>query len=93
MEPAVDEHAAVAGGEDKTVAIQPAGGIGVVDKGVAIENGADLGAAKRKAEMAGIALMDGVHGEAAGLVGSESEDIGLEFHALKWVLSERKITN
>jgi hypothetical protein len=46
-----------------------------------VKDGADLGAAERQTEVAGGALVDGVNGEAAGLVSSESEDFGLEFHA------------
>jgi hypothetical protein len=33
------------------------------------KGGADFGRAERQAKVAGVALMDGVHGEATGLVG------------------------
>ena len=69
------------GGEDKTVAIEPARSIGIVRQNVTVKNSANLSAAKRKSEVAGGTLMDGVHGEATGLVSGESENFSLEFHA------------
>ena len=50
---------------------------------MAEKDGADLGAAERQAEVAGGAGVDGVHGEAAGLVGGLFEDVGLEGHRRK----------
>ena len=83
MQPGVEEHRAVAGGEDEAVAVEPARLVGIVDERVAVEDGADFGAAERQAEVAGGGFVDGVHGEAAGLVGSLGEDVGLELHE-KW---------
>jgi hypothetical protein len=41
---------------------------------------ADFGGAEGQAEVAGIALMDGVHGEATGLVGGLGEEGEIEGH-------------
>ena len=80
VQPAVKEHRAMARGEDEAVAVQPARLVGIVHEGVAVEHGADLGAAQRQAEVAGGTLVDGVNGEAAGLVGGLGENLSLEFH-------------
>ena len=45
VQPGVKEHAPVTGRENEIVAINPARLIGVVPEGMAIENGAHLGAA------------------------------------------------
>jgi hypothetical protein len=54
VKPGVKEHAAVAGREDKAVAVEPARLLRVQVEGVAEEDGADLGAAERQAEVAGL---------------------------------------
>ncbi len=46
----------------------------------AVEGGADFGGAEREAEVAGVTLMDGVHGEATGLVGGLGEEGEVECH-------------
>ena len=64
----------------ETVAVEPAGGVGAVGECAAVEGGADLGCAEGEAEVAGVALMDGVHGEATGLVGGLGEEGEVECH-------------
>jgi hypothetical protein len=54
-----------------------------VREGAAVEGGADLGGAEREAKVAGVALMDGVHGEATGLVGGLCEEGEVECHREK----------
>ena len=80
VEPGVDEHRAVAGGEHEAVAVEPAGGAGAVRERAAEKGCADFGGAEGQAEVAGIALMDGVHGEATGLVGGLGEEGEIEGH-------------
>ncbi len=70
MQPAVEKHGAVAGRENKPVAVQPAWRVRVVIESFAEKNGTDFGAAERKSEVAGVTSVDGVHGKATGLVGS-----------------------
>ena len=67
VQPAVEEHRAVACGKDEAVAVEPAGGVRVEIHAFAEKDGTDFGAAERQAEVAGIAGVDGVHGETAGL--------------------------
>ena len=80
VEPRVKKHAAVAGGEDEAVTVEPARALGVVDEGVAEKDGADLGGAERETEVTGGAGVDGVDGEAAGLVGGLGQEVGLQGH-------------
>lgn len=63
----------MAGREDKAVAVGPAGGVGVVRERVAVKHGADLSTAERETEVAGVAFMDGINGEATGLIGGLGE--------------------
>ena len=77
MQPAVEEHAAVACGEDEAVAIQPAGLIGIEAHGGAEENGSDVRRAKREAKVAGFAFRDGVHGQPTGVAGCDFERSGV----------------
>ena len=51
-----------------------------MDQRMAIEHGPDLGAPEWQAEVAGGTLVDGVDGEATGLIGGLGENVGLEFH-------------
>lgn len=67
--------------EDETVAVQPARLIGMIMEGVAEENGADLRATERQAEMPGLAGVHGIHGEAAGFSGGARKGIKLESHS------------
>ena len=73
VQPAVEEHRAMAGGEHETVAVQPLGRIRVKAHGFAEQHRADLGTAKREAEVAGVTGVDGIHGEATGFIGGLSE--------------------
>jgi hypothetical protein len=80
MEPGVKEHRAVAGREDKAVAVGPAGFVGVVRQQVAVKHGTNFSAAQGQAEVAGGAFVHGVDGKATGLGGSLGKDLGLKFH-------------
>ena len=69
VDPGVDEHRAVAGGQHEAVTVDPGGRGGVVAQEVAVEHGADFGGAEGEAEVAGMTGGHGVHGEAAGFGG------------------------
>ena len=77
MQPAVEEHAAVACGEDEAVAVQPARLVGIEAHRRAEENGSDIRRAKREAEVAGFAFRDGVHGQPTGVAGCDFERSGV----------------
>ena len=77
VEPAVEEHAAVACGEDEAVAVQPAGRIGIEAHQGSEENGPDVRRAKREAEVAGFAFRNGVHGQSTGVAGGEFKRRGV----------------
>ena len=62
VKPAVQEHAAVAGGEDKAVAVDPVGIIRIHGKGMSEESRSDLGCPKGKPQVTGTACMDGIDG-------------------------------
>ena len=70
----------MAGGEDESVAIEPARVVGILLEGVSIKDCADFRATEREAEMAGIAGMDGIHGETASFGGGAGERVGVDFH-------------
>ncbi len=53
-------------GEDKPIAIQPAGFRRIVTQGVSKKDRAYLSATQRKPEMSGGTGVNGIHGEAAG---------------------------
>ena len=73
VQPAVEEHRAMTGGEDEAIAIQPLGVRRVVPERVAEEHGADLGAAERQAEVAALARVNGVDREPSGDGGCAGE--------------------
>ena len=75
MQPAVEEHRAVARRENEAVAVEPLRVRGIALQRLAEEHRAHFRRAERQAEVAGIALVHGVHGEAAGLVGGFLEDV------------------
>ena len=69
VQPAVKKHRAVARREHEAVAVEPLRRIRVVAHGFTEQHRADLGTAKRKAEVAGVTGVDGIHGEATGFIG------------------------
>src|SRR5581483_6250950 len=80
VQPAIEKHRTVAGGEDEAVAVDPARILRIMHEGVAVKDGADLGATQGQAKVAGIGLVHGIHGEATGLVGGFGENFSLELH-------------
>ena len=77
VEPAVEEHAAVACGEDEAVAVQPVWLIRIEAHYGAEENGSDVRRAKREAKVAGFAFRDGVHGQSTCVAGGDFERSGV----------------
>jgi hypothetical protein len=55
----------VAGGEDETVAVRPLGIVGVVFQEFREQDRGDVGGAHRQAGMAGLGLLDRIHGQGA----------------------------
>ena len=74
VQPGVDEHGAMACGEDKTIAVQPFWIGGVALEGFAEKDGTDFCGAERESEVAGVALVDGIHGETTGFIGGLGEE-------------------
>jgi hypothetical protein len=64
----------MAGAEDEAVTIEPLGICGIALEGFAEKDGTDFGAAEGEAEVAGGALVHGIHGETTGFVGGLSEE-------------------
>ena len=83
MQPAVEEHRAVAGGQHEAVAVEPAGLVGVVHQRMAVKHGADFRRPERQTEVAGGTFMNGIDGEAAGLGGGQGKNLSLKFHGRK----------
>ena len=69
VQPRVKEHRAVARGKHEAIAVQPGRFLRVVGHRLAPEHGTDFGGAQREAQVARLGSGDGVHGQAAGLVG------------------------
>ena len=65
----IEQHRAMAGREDETVAIGPCRVGGIEFQKFGEQNGRDVGGAHRQAGMAGIRLLDGVHGKATDRIG------------------------
>ena len=63
--------------ENEAVAVQPPGVSRVADEAFAKEHGPHVSGPEWQAQMAGIAFMDGVHGETTGLIGSGLEECGI----------------
>lgn len=63
MEPRVEKHTAVAGGENKAVTVEPPGLLGIVTQGHPKKNGTNFGAPQRQAQMARFAGIYSVNGE------------------------------
>ncbi len=70
----------MARGQHEAIAVQPFGVIGALDQRVAEQHGADLGAAERQAQMATLAGMYRVDGEASSDGGGLSEYVFSKRH-------------
>ena len=75
MEPCVEEHAAVTGGEHETVAVEPAGIRRINLQCLTEENGPNVCGSKGKAEVTRLAGGDGVNGDTAGIAGGKLKDL------------------
>mmetsp|Transcript_8408 Transcript_8408/g.18416 ORF Transcript_8408/g.18416 Transcript_8408/m.18416 type:complete len:493 (+) Transcript_8408:785-2263(+) len=73
VQPRVEEHGAVARRENEAVAVDPCRVRRVVNHFLAIEDGANLGAAKWQTHVTGLSLGDGIDREATRLVGGLSK--------------------
>ncbi len=80
VQPGVEEHAAVSGGENETVPIEPAGLLRIVRERVPEQHGADIGGAERETEMTGGTRGHRVDRETAGLGCRLGEKVGFERH-------------
>ena len=78
VEPRVKEHLTVAAREDKAVAVKPQGGCRIVaETTCAVEHSADVGTAKREAEVARTAGMNRIDRESTSLGRCLGENIYL----------------
>ena len=73
VQPRVEEHRAMAGREDEPIAVEPLGVRRGMPERVPEEHGANLGAAQGQAEVAALALVHGVEGEATSDGGRAGE--------------------
>ncbi len=74
VEERVDEHGAVASGEDETIAVGPLRIGGVVAEKLCPKNGGEIGAAHGEAGMARVSFFYGIDGEDADCVGDQIFD-------------------
>ncbi len=70
----------MSGGENKTIAIEPAGFIGIVVENGTKEGGPDFGATERETQMTGTAGVNGVEGETARFIGRPAKRLSVDFH-------------
>src|SRR5262249_14224722 len=75
VEPRVEEHRAVTGREDETVAVEPLRVRRAISERVAVEDGTYLRAPEGQAQVAAGAGVDGVDGEPAGGGGRLGENV------------------
>src|SRR5438067_1730129 len=67
----------MSGGENETVAVEPFGMSRIALQKISEEHRPDFCRTKRQAQMAGIALVHGIHGEATSFVGGFLEKSGV----------------
>jgi hypothetical protein len=72
----------MARGEDKAIAIQPAGFRRVVYEGVPEKNGPDLSAPKGETKVARRTGVDGIHGQTTGFSGGALQSFSRKIHSL-----------
>ena len=80
MQPAVEEHAAMARGQDEAVAVEPAGLVRDCAPGRGRRARRRSRRPERQAEMAGGGLVDGVDGQPARLGAGPGEDFCVKLH-------------
>jgi len=80
MQPGVKKHRAMSRAQDETITIQPFRIGGIVTQRVAVKSSTDFRTTEREAEVTGITDVNGVHGEAPGLVGRLREGSEIECH-------------
>ncbi len=88
VEPRIEKHGAVSGRENKTVAVNPTRAFRIVLECVTIKHCSHLRCTQRKSQVSGLAGMDGVHGQATGLIGSFCEKESLQGHIRRKVKGE-----
>ncbi len=80
VQPAVEEHRAVARAQDKSVTVQPARVLGIVLQRLPEKNGPNFRATQRQTEMPRRAGVNGIHGEAASFGGGAGKGGQIEIH-------------
>jgi hypothetical protein len=80
VQPAVKEHAAVAGGKDEAVAVEPLGFVGVVAQGMTVEHGANFRGAEGQTQVARFAFGDSVHRQPPRVAGGQFQRGDIETH-------------
>ena len=69
IEQRIEQHRAVAGRQDEAVAVGPVRVLRIEFQEAREQHGGDVGGAHRQAGMAGIGLLDGIHGKEADRIG------------------------
>jgi hypothetical protein len=67
MQPTVEKHAPMSGGQDESVTVDPTRVLGKITERMSEEDRSDLSATKRQAEVTGSCRLNSVHGQAACL--------------------------
>src|SRR5437667_67340 len=80
VQPGVEEHAAVPGGENEDIAIDPTRLVGIVSERVPKKHRADLRAAERKAKMPRLRGLYSVHAQTARLISCSRKYFGVQTH-------------
>src|SRR5437762_8257361 len=77
VQPRIEKHAAVSGGEHEIVPADPAWLVGIMLESVPIKHRAHFGTAKRQSQMSGFRRLYRVHAQTAGLVCRPREDFDI----------------
>jgi len=76
MQQRIEQHRAMAGGEDEAVAVGPCGVGGIEFHELGEQHGGHVGGAHRQARMAGIGFLDRIHAQCADGVGHQAGLLG-----------------
>ena len=80
VQPRVEKHAAVSGGENEIIATDPAWLIGIVFQNRSVKYRAHLRAAERQSEMAGLRRLHRIHREPTRFVGCARKNFEIQTH-------------